>query len=157
VLSDARRGIAFDEMAILVRAPHQYHGLLEHALSRAGIPAFFDRGTRRPHPAGRAFLALIAAAVEGLSARRVAEYLSLGQLPAPDQPPSTWARSTDDVLAGGVSEEEDEAAEHSLDAREEDAGGCGDCRDAARTAKVGAPARRSGSDRRESGAMAEAT
>src|SRR6185295_4387015 len=58
VLNEARRAVPFDEMAILVRAPHQYHGLLEHALSRAGIPAFFDRGTRRPHPAGRAFLAL---------------------------------------------------------------------------------------------------
>jgi len=123
VLNEARRGVPFDEMAILVRAPHQYHGLLEHALSRAGIPAFFDRGTRRPHPAGRAFLALIAAAVEGLSARRVAEYLSLGQLPAPEQPPSTWARSTDDVLAGSGSEEQDETSEQSLDASEEDAEG----------------------------------
>jgi len=123
VLSEAGRGVVFDEMAILVRAPHQYHGLLEHALSRAGIPAFFDRGTRRPHPAGRAFLALIAAAVEGLSARRVAEYLSLGQLPAADQPPSTWARSTDDVLAGEASGEEDEAAEQSLDAEKDDGEG----------------------------------
>ena len=54
----------FDEMAILVRAPQSYFGLLEHALERAGVPAWFDRGTRRPHPAGRAFLALLACAAE---------------------------------------------------------------------------------------------
>ena len=82
ILEEARGGVPFDEIAILVRAPQQYHGLFEHALHRAGIPAWFDRGTRRPHPAGRAFLALLGCAVEGLSARRFAEYLSLGQLPS---------------------------------------------------------------------------
>ena len=50
-------------------------------LTRAGVPAWFDRGTRRPHPAGRAFLALLACAGESLSAARFAEYLSLGQVP----------------------------------------------------------------------------
>ena len=74
--------VRFDEMAILVRSPHSYFGLLEHALTRAGVPAWFDRGTRRPHPAGRAFLALLACAGESLSAARFAEYLSLGQVPA---------------------------------------------------------------------------
>src|SRR5205823_13330713 len=64
-----------------LRAPDRYMGLLEHALRRARIPAWFDRGTRRPHPAGRAFLAVLACAVEKLSARRFAEYLSLGQVP----------------------------------------------------------------------------
>src|SRR5262249_3902349 len=44
-------------------------------------PAYFDRGTRRPDPAGRAFLALLACAAEGLSAKRFDEYLSLGQVP----------------------------------------------------------------------------
>ena len=34
-------------------------GVLEHALFRAKIPAYFDRGTRRPHPAGRAFLGVV--------------------------------------------------------------------------------------------------
>ena len=38
---------------------------------RAGVPAWFDRGTRRPHPAGRAFLALLACAAEQLSAAAV--------------------------------------------------------------------------------------
>src|SRR5262249_48371588 len=80
-LNEARRGVRFDEMAIFVRSPHSYFGLLEHALRRASVPAWFDRGTRRPHPAGRAFLALLACAAEHLSASRFAEYLSLGQVP----------------------------------------------------------------------------
>jgi CRISPR/Cas system-associated exonuclease Cas4 (RecB family) len=81
ILAEARAGVRFDEIAILLRAPQRYQGLLEHALARAGIPAWFDRGTRRPHPAGRAFLALLSCAVEELSAARFAEYLSLGQVP----------------------------------------------------------------------------
>src|SRR4029077_7363270 len=81
VLQEAARGVSFDEMAVFLRAPDPYVGLLEHALRRAGIPAWFDRGTRRPHPAGRAFLAMLACGVEKLSARRFAEYLSLGQVP----------------------------------------------------------------------------
>jgi len=99
ILFEARRGVRFDEIAILVRTPPQYHGLLEHALDRAGIPAWFDRGTRRPHPAGRAFLALLLCAAEKLSARRFAEYLSLGQLPEPTWDPSgAWASSADEVF-----------------------------------------------------------
>src|SRR5262249_4579646 len=85
ILKEARRGVRFDEMAIFVRSPQSYFGLLEHALRRAGIPAWFDRGTRRPHPAGRAFLALLACAAEHLSASRFAEYLSLGQVPQLDE------------------------------------------------------------------------
>jgi ATP-dependent helicase/nuclease subunit B len=69
-------------MAVLLRAPQTYLGLLEHAFARAGVPAWFERGTRRPDPAGRAFLALLACAAESLSARRFAEYLSLAQVPS---------------------------------------------------------------------------
>jgi hypothetical protein len=82
ILDEARRGVRFDEMAVLLRSPRNYLGLLEHAFSRATIPAWFDRGVRRPHPAGRAFLAILSCAVEKLSARRFAEYLSLAQVPA---------------------------------------------------------------------------
>ncbi len=71
-------------MAILLRQPFAYLPLLEDALRRGGVPAFFSRGTSRPDPAGRAFLALLACAAEGLSASRFAEYLSLGEAPAPD-------------------------------------------------------------------------
>jgi CRISPR/Cas system-associated exonuclease Cas4 (RecB family) len=81
VLDEAARGIPFDEMAVFLRTPRQYLGLLEHACARGGVPAYFDRGTRRPDPAGRAFVALLACACEGLSARRFDEYLSLGQVP----------------------------------------------------------------------------
>jgi CRISPR/Cas system-associated exonuclease Cas4 (RecB family) len=99
ILSEARRGRRFDEMAILVRSPHSYFGLLEHALTRAGVPAWFDRGTRRPHPAGRAFLALLACAGESMSAARFAEYLSLGQVPAENTSPDvTWVASPDEAV-----------------------------------------------------------
>jgi ATP-dependent helicase/nuclease subunit B len=112
VLMEAREGVRFDEMAILVRTPAQYQGLLEHALDRAGVPAAFDRGTRRPHPAGRAFLALIACAAEGLSARRFAEYLSLGQLPPPASDPSgAWASSLDEVFGRVAQTPDDDRVE----------------------------------------------
>jgi ATP-dependent helicase/nuclease subunit B len=81
VLDEAARGVPFDEMAVFLRAPQQYLGLLEHACARGDVPAYFDRGTRRPDPAGRAFVALLSCAVDGLSAKRFDEYLSLGQVP----------------------------------------------------------------------------
>ena len=103
-LKEARRGVRFDEMAIFVRSPPNYFGLLEHALRRAGVPAWFDRGTRRPHPAGRAFLALLACAAEHLSASRFAEYLSLGQVPQLDETKQeTWAASHDEALGFRIS------------------------------------------------------
>ncbi len=87
VLLEARRGVRFDDMAVLVRG-REYVGLLEHAFARAGIPAYFEHGTRRPHPAGRALLALLACADEDLSARRFSEYLSLAQVPRAAEPPT---------------------------------------------------------------------
>ena len=95
-MKEARRGVPFDRMAVLVRAPQLYAGLLETALNRAGISGWFTRGTRAPDPSGRAFLALLACAAEGLSARRFAEYLSLAQVPAlsaegaPPSAPAAW-------------------------------------------------------------------
>ena len=81
--SSARRAAACPSIGWRSRceSPQHYAGLLEHALERAGVPAYFERGTRRPHPAGRAFLALLRCAADNLSARRFAEYLSLGQVP----------------------------------------------------------------------------
>lgn len=81
VRREAERGVPFDRMAILLRAPAQYRAHLEEALRRSGVPAHFAHGTLRPDPAGRSFLSLLACAAEGLSARRFAEYLSLGELP----------------------------------------------------------------------------
>jgi len=80
-LDEAASGVPFDEMAVFLRTPQQYLGLLEHACARGDVPVYFDRGTRRPDPAGRAFVALLSCAVDGLSAKRFDEYLSLGQVP----------------------------------------------------------------------------
>ena len=84
ILQEARGGVAFDDMAVFVRAPQRYVALLEHALTRAAC-RLVQRGTRRPHPAGRAFVAILACACEKLSARRFAEYLSLAQVPQLDE------------------------------------------------------------------------
>jgi hypothetical protein len=81
VLAQAKNGVPFDRMAVLLRAPETYRIYLEEAFGRAGVPAHFARGAVRPDPAGRAFYALLRCAAEGLSARRFAEYLSLGQVP----------------------------------------------------------------------------
>jgi len=83
VLAEAGRGTKLDRIAVLLRAP-QYAAHLEEALRRANVPTYFARGTRKPDAAGRAMLALLACAAEGLSARRFAEYLSLGEVPDED-------------------------------------------------------------------------
>ncbi len=96
------RGLPFDRVAIVLRNPDVYYPLVEEALARAEIPAYFTAGTLRPDPAGRAFLALLDCALEGLSASRFAEYLSLGQVPAvdesggPPEPKGLWVGSEDD-------------------------------------------------------------
>ncbi len=102
ILEEARSGVPFDEIAVFVRSPQRYAGLLEHAFKRAAIPAWFDRGTVRPHPAGRAFLAVLACAGEKLSARRFAEYLSLAQVPQADAPRVTEFIVPDDEVLGPV-------------------------------------------------------
>ncbi len=101
----AAEGVPLDDIAILLRNPDRYQPMVEEALRRAGIPGYFSRGTVRPDPAGRAFLALLACAAEGCSATRFAEYLSLGQVPALDEsgaPPrkaARWVAPDDEVLA----------------------------------------------------------
>ena len=111
-------GLAFDQMAILLRAPERYQPMIEEALRRAGIPAYFTRGARRPDPAGRAFLALLACAAERVSASRFAEYLSLAQVPpadasgAPQPSPERWVSAEDEMLArAGVETAPELAAE----------------------------------------------
>ena len=81
VAEQATAGVRFDQIAILLRNPESYSGLMEKALGRASIPAYFVRGSRRPDPSGRALLALLACAAEGLSAHRFEEYLSFAQVP----------------------------------------------------------------------------
>ncbi len=99
----ANRGLRFDQVAVVVRDATGYLPLLEDALQRARIPAYFSRGTARPDPAGRAFLALLACATENLSATSFAEYLSLAQVPAvEDAPerPSPWVAPQQASLFG---------------------------------------------------------
>jgi RecB family exonuclease len=78
---EAENGTPFDRIAVLLRAPGAYRSAITEALRRADIPAWYARGSRLPDPSGRALLALLACAEEGLSASRFAEYLSLGEVP----------------------------------------------------------------------------
>jgi ATP-dependent helicase/nuclease subunit B len=96
ILDLAKGGLAFDRMAVLLRSPEEYRASLEEAFARAGVPAHFARGSVRPDPSGKAFCVLLHCAAEGLSARRFAEYLSLGQVPdatAAGTPPESAPRS----------------------------------------------------------------
>ncbi|WP_437928066.1 PD-(D/E)XK nuclease family protein [Sorangium sp. So ce291] len=118
-LREAGRGVPFERMAILLRAPEQYRAHLVEALRRAGIPAYFAQGSVQPDPAGRALLALLACAAEHLSASRFAEYLSLGQVPDPtpagEPPPAAsdadrWVPPDDDLFPELLRGELDEDA-----------------------------------------------
>lgn len=82
---EARRGAAFDRIAIVCHSADRYAPYLEEALARAGVPHYFAQGSRRPEPGGRALLALLSCARENLSASRFAEYLSLAQVPDPER------------------------------------------------------------------------
>jgi RecB family exonuclease len=98
IAAEAARGVPFDRMAVLLRSPAAYRAHVEEALRRADIPAWFAHGTTRPDPAGRAVLALLACAAEGLSARRFAEYVSLAQVPGPDAPVDAWTAPDHDLM-----------------------------------------------------------
>ena len=82
--AEAADNTPFDRIAVLLRSPESYIAHLEDAFERASIPAYFEKGTKRPDPAGRAFLALMDCGADELSAARFAEYLSLSQLPRLD-------------------------------------------------------------------------
>ena len=114
ILDEVRGGVRFDEIAVFLRSPREYLGLLENAFERAGINAWFDRGARRPHPSGRAFLAILSCAVERLSAVRFAEYLSLAQVPEAGAVESAEVLPpADDLIAGfsGIEPPADDAAD----------------------------------------------
>ncbi|GIW40288.1 MAG: hypothetical protein KatS3mg076_0865 [Candidatus Binatia bacterium] len=100
ILEETRRGVPLDRMAVLLRSPATYVPLLSTALARAGIPAYFARGTTRPDPAGRAFLAFLSFVTENFSAARFAEYLSFAQVPS-DIPDAAdlWQPPRDEELS----------------------------------------------------------
>lgn len=104
----AREGVPFDRMAILLRSPEVYVPHVVEALRRAGLRAHFARGLRMPDPSGRALLALLDCAAEGLSAKRFSEYLSLGEIPrrASNAPktasPGAFSPADDDAADAAV-------------------------------------------------------
>ena len=104
VLAEARAGVPFDRMAVLLRSPEVYRVHLEEAMGRAGVPVYFDAGARMPDPSGRAFLALLACATEDLSAHRFGEYLSLGEVPGEVPAPAAaygdrWTPPDEELIA----------------------------------------------------------
>lgn len=112
IQAEATRGVPFDQMSVFLNSPTQYRSHLEEAFNRAEIPAYFAQGSTAPDPAGRAMLALLSCAAEGLSARRFAEYLSLGQVPDPGEPrdlESHWVGPRDELVTNRA-QREDEAA-----------------------------------------------
>jgi hypothetical protein len=72
-------GLPFDRIAVLSRDAARMQPLLEEAFQRAGVPAYFTLGCLRPSSSGRAMLALLHCAAEGMSERRYREFRSLGQ------------------------------------------------------------------------------
>lgn len=128
IQAEAARGVPFDRIAVFLHAASDYAVQLEEALQRAAIPAYFARGTRRPHAGGRALLALLACAAEKLSARRFAEYLSLAQVPDPAAanggafvPPSDEMLRLDAGRADEDAGRAEDDADHDPTARDPDA------------------------------------
>lgn len=93
ILALLRTGSALRDVAVVLADPAAYRGPIAEALVRAGLPHSPIAGARRPDPSGRALLALIDCALEGLSARAFIEYLSFGVLPPAESgaPPAAWA------------------------------------------------------------------
>ncbi len=110
ILALSCSGTPFDRVAVLLRQPGTYEPLLEEAMRRAGIPLYLSHGSVRPDPAGRAFLSLLACAEEQCSASRFAEYLSLAQVPNPDDAPD-FVAPEDELLRAFSGEAEQPATQ----------------------------------------------
>lgn len=110
ILDAARSGTRFDQIAVLVRAPENYAGHLAEAFRRAGVPAYFATGVRRPDAVGRAFLCFLDFVVEDFAAARFCEYLAFGCLPLGAR--GGWAAPAEEAFAArALDATEDEAAE----------------------------------------------
>lgn len=109
VLEECRRGVALDEMVIVVRSREVYAAALTTAFDRAGIPLRFETGSRRPHAGGRALLALLRCRAENGSGRRLFEYLSTAQAPAPS--PMEEGEEDEELGRFGAKEEADSVQE----------------------------------------------
>ncbi|HEX7829840.1 MAG TPA: PD-(D/E)XK nuclease family protein [Thermoanaerobaculia bacterium] len=111
IVAEVDRGVRFDEIAVLLRNPSQYAAQLASAFRRASIPVHFAQGARRPDPSGRAFLALLTCGAEDFSARRFAEYLSLGQVPREPDTTSAPTAPEDEALLGLLAMPSEEVVE----------------------------------------------
>jgi RecB family exonuclease len=97
----AEEGVPFDRMGVLARDAARLQPLLEEAFERARIPVWFANGCVRPSSSGRALLALLHCAREGLTATRFLEYLSLGQARGARSP--RWERMiVNAAVVGGI-------------------------------------------------------
>ncbi len=105
IQQEAEHNVPFDHMAVFLNASSTYRPHLEEAFGRAEIPVFFAEGATSLDPSGRAMMALLYCAAEGISASRFAEYLSLGQTPLPGKAdPHAWAPPQDELLRNGGDE-----------------------------------------------------
>ena len=77
LLDIVRSGIAFDDIAVVLRDWDQQLHAVRTALRRAAIPAYFATSIQQPDPRGMAFLALLRFALNGFSLDDLTDYLSL--------------------------------------------------------------------------------
>ena len=117
IVNLASAGAPFDQCAVVLRQPEVYQPHFEEAFARAGIPAYFAIGRRRPNPSGRALVALLRCRAEDYSARGFAEYVSIGHVPYPPE-----ADTADGEVAGGDAARS-ETLSNGRDAGEEDGAG----------------------------------
>lgn len=136
IQAEAENNVPFDEMAIFLNSSSTYRAHVEEAFARAQIPVFFAEGATAPDPSGRAMLALLSCAADGLSASCFAEYLSLGQVPIPSDSDSDmpWVPPKDELLPSdedSVVEDSEDEKTPSFDSKDQ--------RDAARDGTLRAP------------------
>ncbi|MFO0685631.1 MAG: PD-(D/E)XK nuclease family protein [Sandaracinus sp.] len=114
-LALAREGTPLHRIAVVLRKPELGRVAIESAFQAAEIPLARRRGARRPDPSGRALLALLACAIEGLSARAFSSYLSFGAMPrtATGEPPPPSANAARRALDDD--EDDDESDEPSAE------------------------------------------
>ena len=116
----------FDQMAVFLRTPQHYLGLLEHACARAGVPAYFDRGIRRPgsgRPRVHRAAVVRGRGPVGQAIRRipVARAGAAGQSVGEPRVPSHESRATvvprDELFASTVDDEDEPESPEDIAAR----------------------------------------
>lgn len=95
----AVEGVAFDEIAVLLRQPSAYGPVLAAAFDRAGIEAYFLEGGPRLDPAARGLSLLLGLVDADLDRARVMEFVTGARLrfdnvlaPGTEISPSRWDR-----------------------------------------------------------------